>query len=111
MGFKFVPIGPQVDYYGPVTPHMVDLDDLVARLERENKFLAAWFNDERIPLWILVKTMVGNLLTALSIVTIMAFALHAGHTKIALLEIPFLIMPLVMIWLDYPTWNLAGNKE
>lgn len=66
MGFKFVPIGPQVDYYGPVTPHMVDLNDLNARLARENKFLAAWFNDERIPLWIIIKTMVGNLLTARS---------------------------------------------
>ena len=62
MGFKFVPIGPQVDYYGPVTPHMVDLNELIERLERENKFLAAWFNDEPIPLWIMVKTMVGNYL-------------------------------------------------
>jgi N-acyl amino acid synthase of PEP-CTERM/exosortase system len=60
MGFRFVPIGPQVDYYGPVTPHMADLDELLGRLKRENKFLAAWFNDEPIPLWILVKTMIGN---------------------------------------------------
>jgi len=66
MGFKFVPIGPQVDYYGPVTPHMVDLNDLNERLQKENKFLAAWFNDERIPTWILLKTMVGNLLMARS---------------------------------------------
>ncbi len=66
MGFKFVPIGPQVDYYGPVTPHMVDLDDLNDRLRRENKFLAAWFNDERIPTLILLKTMIGNLLMARS---------------------------------------------
>lgn len=60
MGFKFVPIGPQVDYYGPVTPHMVDLNELNERLKRENKFLAAWFNDEPIPVWILVKTMVAS---------------------------------------------------
>ena len=64
MGFKFVPIGPQVDYYGPVTPHMADLDELIGRLKRENKFLAAWFNDEPIPLWIMVKTVVGNYLGA-----------------------------------------------
>ena len=64
MGFKFVPIGPQVDYYGPVTPHMVDLNELNERLKRENKFLAAWFNDEPIPIWIMVKTMVGNYLGA-----------------------------------------------
>lgn len=62
MGFKFIPIGPQVDYYGPVTPHMVDLNELNERLKRENKFLAAWFNDEPIPLWIMVKTMVGGYL-------------------------------------------------
>jgi N-acyl amino acid synthase of PEP-CTERM/exosortase system len=60
MGFRFVPIGPQVDYYGPVTPHMVDLDELDARLRRENKFLAAWFNDEPIPLWIMIKTLVST---------------------------------------------------
>lgn len=62
MGFRFVPIGPQVDYYGPVTPHMADLDELIGRLRRENKFLAAWFNDEPIPFWIMVKTLVGNFL-------------------------------------------------
>jgi hypothetical protein len=60
MGFRFVPIGPQVDYYGPVTPHIADLDELLERLKRENKFLAAWFNDEPIPLWIMVKTMFSN---------------------------------------------------
>lgn len=65
MGFKFVPIGPQVDYYGPVTPHMADLDELIGRLERENKFLAAWFNDEPIPVWIMLKTMIGNFLGGL----------------------------------------------
>ena len=59
MGFKFVPIGPKVDYYGPVTPYMVDLNDLDARLQRKNKFLAAWFNDEPIPLWIRLKTLLG----------------------------------------------------
>ena len=63
MGFKFVPIGPQVDYYGPVTPYIVDLQDLEQRLRRDNQFLAAWFNDERIPLWIRFKTLIGNRLT------------------------------------------------
>lgn len=62
MGFRFVPIGPQVDYYGPVTPYMADLDELNERLSKENKFLAAWFNDEPIPLWIMLKTLVGNYL-------------------------------------------------
>ena len=57
MGFSFVPVGPQADYYGRVTPHMVDLDQLDARLRRENSFLAAWFNDERIPLWTMFKTL------------------------------------------------------
>jgi N-acyl amino acid synthase of PEP-CTERM/exosortase system len=60
MGFKFVPIGPQINYYGPVTPYMVDLNDLETRLQRENKFLAAWFNDQPIPLWIRIKTLIGT---------------------------------------------------
>lgn len=47
----------------------------------------------------------GNLLHALSIVTIMALALKAGNIKIALLEIPFLLIPLVMVWLKYPFKN------
>jgi N-acyl amino acid synthase of PEP-CTERM/exosortase system len=62
MGFRFVPIGPKVDYYGPVTLHMVDLNELNARLQAENKFLAAWFNDEPIPFWIMIKTLVGSFL-------------------------------------------------
>lgn len=62
MGFKFVPVGPQVDYYGPVTLFMADLEELNARLYKENKFLAAWFNDEPIPVWIMAKTVIGNLL-------------------------------------------------
>ena len=60
MGFKFMPIGPETDYYGKVTPYMVDLQELNARLRRENRFLAAWFNDEPIPIWIMVKTLVGS---------------------------------------------------
>ncbi|PRC90947.1 PEP-CTERM/exosortase system-associated acyltransferase [Solimicrobium silvestre] len=61
MGFKFIPIGPQTDYYGQVTPHIVDLEELNVRLRRENRFLAAWFNDEPIPIWIMVKTLVGSM--------------------------------------------------
>ena len=64
MGFKFVPIGPQVDYYGPVTPYMVDLNDLEQSLRRDNQFLAAWFNDEPIPIWIMTKTLVRNWLSS-----------------------------------------------
>lgn len=44
----------------------------------------------------------GNMLNAVSIVIIMALALRAGNFKMALMEIPFLILPLVMIWLKYP---------
>lgn len=44
----------------------------------------------------------GNLLNALAIVLIMAFALRSGNYKMALIEIPFLAMPLIMIWLGYP---------
>jgi len=33
---------------------------------------------------------------------IMGLGLRAGNYRIALIEIPFLVMPLVMIWLKYP---------
>ncbi|WP_430402841.1 hypothetical protein [Fluviicola sp.] len=47
----------------------------------------------------------GNLLSALSIVLIMALALRAGNYKMVFVEIPFLALPLVMIWLKYPIKN------
>ena len=47
----------------------------------------------------------GNVLNAFSIVLVMALALRAGNYKMALLEIPFLALPLVMIWLKYPFKN------
>lgn len=48
---------------------------------------------------------IGNLLNALSIVFIMAMSLRVGNYKMALIEIPFLAMPLIMIWLKYPFKN------
>lgn len=45
MGFHFVPVGPPSDYYGPVTPFMVDIDELNRSLEQSSRFLHAWFND------------------------------------------------------------------
>jgi len=55
MGFTFVPIGPTTDYYGPVTPFIVDLEQLNETLRKENRLLAAWFNDEPIPIWLRVQ--------------------------------------------------------
>lgn len=48
---------------------------------------------------------IGNVLSAVSIVLIMALALNSGNIKMTLIEIPFLIIPLVMIWLKYPFHN------
>jgi len=47
----------------------------------------------------------GNMLNAITIVIIMGLALRAGNYRMALLEIPFLAMPLIMIWLKYPFKN------
>lgn len=47
----------------------------------------------------------GNVLNAISIVIIMALAINAGNYKMALIEIPFLLMPLVLIGLKYPFIN------
>lgn len=45
---------------------------------------------------------IGNIANAAMILLIMGLALKAGVTKIALIEIPFLLIPLVLIWLGYP---------
>ncbi len=47
----------------------------------------------------------GNVLNAISILIIMALAIRAGNFRIALMEIPFLILPMVLIWLKYPFKN------
>jgi hypothetical protein len=45
---------------------------------------------------------ISNVLNAISILLIMALSLRAGNIKTALVEIPFLLLPLVLIWLKYP---------
>lgn len=45
---------------------------------------------------------ISNALHAITIVLIMALSLKAGNYKMALIEIPFLAMPLLLIWLKYP---------
>jgi hypothetical protein len=45
---------------------------------------------------------IGCLINAASILLIMALSLKGGNYKIALIEIPFLILPLVMIYLGHP---------
>lgn len=44
----------------------------------------------------------GNMLNAMVILIIMALSLRAGNYKMALIEIPFLAMPLLLIYLKYP---------
>jgi cation transport ATPase len=44
----------------------------------------------------------GCLVNAAMILVIMALALKTGHLKTALIEIPFLLMPLLMIYLGHP---------
>jgi len=48
---------------------------------------------------------IGNLINAMIILIIIALSLKAGNHAIALMEIPFLAMPLIMIWLKYPFKN------
>ena len=45
---------------------------------------------------------VGNMVNAAIILLIMGLALKTGNLKTALIEIPFLLMPLVMIYLGHP---------
>jgi hypothetical protein len=44
----------------------------------------------------------GNLINAATILLIIALSLKAGNIKTALIEIPFLLMPLLMIYLGHP---------
>lgn len=45
---------------------------------------------------------VGNIVNAVVILLIMALSLRAGNMRIALIEIPFLLIPLLMIYLGHP---------
>ena len=45
---------------------------------------------------------IGNVLNAITILLIMAYAVQSGNLKIALIEVPFLLMPLLLIWLKHP---------
>ena len=45
---------------------------------------------------------IGNVIAAVTIVLIMALSLHMGKPRIALIEIPFLAIPLLLIWLKHP---------
>lgn len=47
----------------------------------------------------------SNLINAVIIVLIMVLSLKAGDYKMALIEIPFLAMPLILIGLKYPFKN------
>ena len=48
---------------------------------------------------------VGNVTRAVLLVAMMALALKAGNYKFALIEIPFLFMPLALIYLGHPLKN------
>jgi hypothetical protein len=46
--------------------------------------------------------VISNILNAVTILLIMALSLNSGNVKTALIEIPFLLLPLLLIWLKYP---------
>ncbi|MFB0497286.1 hypothetical protein FHW88_004952 [Mucilaginibacter sp. SG538B] len=57
-------------------------------------------------LLLLPKTFfIGNMLNAMTIILVIGLALRAGNIRMTLIEIPFLFMPLIMIWLKYPFKN------
>jgi hypothetical protein len=68
--------------------------------------LVPWFGALTILIGILLMIprtfFLGNVLNAMSILLIMALAIRAGQMKMVLIEIPFLILPLILIWLKYP---------
>ena len=48
---------------------------------------------------------IGNVARAIFLLVMMALALKAGNYKFALIEIPFLLMPLILIYLGHPLKN------
>lgn len=60
MGFCFAQIGPERDYYGPVSTYLLDLHDVDANLGASNDFLLAWLQDRPISDWLLLKTLVRS---------------------------------------------------
>ena len=44
----------------------------------------------------------GNVINAILILSMLVLQLRAGNLKAALIEIPFLLLPLIMIWLGHP---------
>lgn len=46
--------------------------------------------------------LLGNLLNAAVILLILALALHVSNLRVAAIEIPFLVLPLALIWLKHP---------
>lgn len=46
MGFIFNAIGPVSDYYGAVTPYVLDLGELMPKLAENNPPLGAWFEEK-----------------------------------------------------------------
>ena len=46
--------------------------------------------------------LIGNIINAVSILVVIAFALNAKNYKLVLIEIPFLLIPLILIWLGHP---------
>lgn len=46
--------------------------------------------------------LLGNLLNAAVVLLMMGLALHVGNLRFAAIEIPFLLLPLALIWLKHP---------
>ncbi|WP_156907100.1 hypothetical protein [Epilithonimonas caeni] len=49
---------------------------------------------------------IGNTLRAVMLIVMAALALRSGNYKFALVEIPFIIMPLILIYLGHPFKNV-----
>ncbi|MPS75003.1 MAG: hypothetical protein E2590_17890 [Chryseobacterium sp.] len=49
---------------------------------------------------------IGNTLRAVMLIVMVALALRSGNYKFALVEIPFIIMPLILIYLGHPFKNV-----
>lgn len=90
------------DTFRPVTPEQ--LKTLAAMGVREvlRPYLGILLIGSDIMLLFPQTFFISNVLNAVMILLIMAFSLRAGNKTTALIEIPFLILPLLLIWLKHP---------
>lgn len=90
------------DAFRPASTEQAKMMAVLGISERITPFMGAFSIITAILLLFPQTFFISNVFNAITIVLIMALALRAGNISMALIEIPFLVLPLLLIWLKYP---------